>query len=146
MELAGFASVGRTRHRRYPLCDALVEARHDVGRRRSILLEGVADDASFALVRCYGGYTTNLPLEDLIDGAVDRIPLRRRDLGPEHGLARLPSRTCIWKSAKRVRGITLLDQTSRVLETCNQSTETRGRSSGIRATEVACRHGRGASR
>jgi hypothetical protein len=33
-----------------------------------LLLDDIADDASFALVRSYGGYTTNLPLEDLMDG------------------------------------------------------------------------------
>ena len=32
------------------------------------LLNGIADDASFALVRSFGGYTTNLPLEDLLAG------------------------------------------------------------------------------
>jgi hypothetical protein len=31
------------------------------------LLEGVETSASFALVSSYGGYTTNLPLEDLTD-------------------------------------------------------------------------------
>src|SRR4030095_8114784 len=31
------------------------------------LLDDVASDSSFALVHSYGGYTTNLPLEDLID-------------------------------------------------------------------------------
>ena len=34
----------------------------------NVLLDGIADDASFALVRSYGRYTTNLPLEDLMDG------------------------------------------------------------------------------
>jgi hypothetical protein len=32
------------------------------------LLEGVETSASFALAECYGGYSTNLPLEDLTDG------------------------------------------------------------------------------
>jgi hypothetical protein len=32
------------------------------------LLEGLDTSASFALVTSYGGYTTNLPLEDLSDG------------------------------------------------------------------------------
>jgi hypothetical protein len=32
------------------------------------LLEGLDTSAGFALVTSYGGYTTNLPLEDLTDG------------------------------------------------------------------------------
>ena len=32
------------------------------------LLEDVETAADYALVHCYGGYTTNLPLEDLLDG------------------------------------------------------------------------------
>src|SRR5262245_39842590 len=77
------------------------------------LLADITTPASFALARSYGGYTTNLPLEDLrnkqawivfgYDGA---------DLAPEHGG---PARLLVphlyfWKSAKWVHGITLLDQ------------------------------------
>jgi DMSO/TMAO reductase YedYZ molybdopterin-dependent catalytic subunit len=32
------------------------------------LLEGLDTSAAFALVTSYGGYSTNLPLEDLVDG------------------------------------------------------------------------------
>jgi hypothetical protein len=32
------------------------------------LLNEIADDAAFAHVRSFGGYTTNLPLEDQFDG------------------------------------------------------------------------------
>jgi len=76
------------------------------------LLDGVADDASFALVQSYGGYTTNLPLEDLMDGhAWIAFRFEGEDLEPEHGG---PARLLVphlyfWKSAKWVRGITLLD-------------------------------------
>jgi DMSO/TMAO reductase YedYZ molybdopterin-dependent catalytic subunit len=50
------------------------------------LLNGIADDASFALVRAFGGYTTNLPLEDLLDGqAWVAFNLDGEDLAPEHG-------------------------------------------------------------
>src|SRR5262245_35525787 len=31
------------------------------------LLENVEADSDFVMARCYGGYTTNLPLEDLTD-------------------------------------------------------------------------------
>jgi DMSO/TMAO reductase YedYZ molybdopterin-dependent catalytic subunit len=76
------------------------------------LLDGIADDASFALVRSYGGYTTNVPLEDLMDGqAWIAFRFDGEDLEPEHGG---PARLLVphlyfWKSAKWVRGITLLD-------------------------------------
>lgn len=74
------------------------------------LLEDVDTAADFALVRCYGGYTTNLPLEDLLDGQAwvafeyDGDPLR-----PEHGG---PARLLVphlyfWKSAKWVSGLDL---------------------------------------
>ena len=77
-----------------------------------VLLDGIADDASFALVRSYGGYTTNLPLEDLMGGqAWIAFRFDGEDLEPEHGG---PARLLVphlyfWKSAKWVRGITLLD-------------------------------------
>jgi DMSO/TMAO reductase YedYZ molybdopterin-dependent catalytic subunit len=105
----------------------------------NVLLDGIADDASFALVRSYGGYTTNLPLEDLMDGhAWIAVRFERRGSGAG---TRWPCPTArpalvLWKSAKWVRGITLLDHDEPGFW------ETRGGSSGIRATEVACRHGR----
>ena len=76
------------------------------------LLDGIADDASFALVRSYGGYTTNLPLKDLRHGqAWIAFRFDGADLAPEHGG---PARLLVphlyfWKSAKWVAGITLLD-------------------------------------
>jgi len=76
------------------------------------LLLGVADEASFALVHSYGGYTTNVPLADLMDGqAWVAFRFDGEDLEPEHGG---PARLLVphlyfWKSAKWVRGITLLD-------------------------------------
>jgi DMSO/TMAO reductase YedYZ molybdopterin-dependent catalytic subunit len=83
--------------------------------------EGVAVDTllaeagsvgDYALVECYGGYTTNLPLEDLTGGkawiafAYDGV-----DLAPEHGG---PARLLVphlyfWKSAKWVQGLVLGD-------------------------------------
>ena len=38
------------------------------GVSMDVLLEDVETAADFALVHSYGGYTTNLPLEDLLDG------------------------------------------------------------------------------
>jgi DMSO/TMAO reductase YedYZ molybdopterin-dependent catalytic subunit len=76
------------------------------------LLEGVEHDATHAMVFSDGDYTTNLPLEDLLDGkawvafAYDGSPLE-----PEHGG---PARLLVphlyfWKSAKWVRGLRLMD-------------------------------------
>ena len=77
------------------------------------LLDGVETSASFALAESYGGYTTNLPLEDLTDGkAWVAFRFGGEDLEPIHGG---PARLLVphlyfWKSAKWVRGIRLLDQ------------------------------------
>jgi DMSO/TMAO reductase YedYZ molybdopterin-dependent catalytic subunit len=74
------------------------------------LMAGVETAADYALVHSYGGYTTNLPLEDLLDG---RAWIVHRydggDLPAEHGG---PARLLVphlyfWKSAKWVRGIRL---------------------------------------
>jgi DMSO/TMAO reductase YedYZ molybdopterin-dependent catalytic subunit len=76
-----------------------------------VLLDGVETSADFALLRSYGGYTTNLPLEDLTDGrAWVAYRYEGEDLTPEHGG---PARLLVphlyfWKSAKWVRGIRLL--------------------------------------
>jgi DMSO/TMAO reductase YedYZ molybdopterin-dependent catalytic subunit len=50
------------------------------------LLAGVETSASFALAESYGGYTTNLPLEDLTDGkAWIAFRFGGEDLEPIHG-------------------------------------------------------------
>jgi len=77
------------------------------------LLEDVETAADFALVRSYGGYTTNLPLEDLLDRqAWVAIGYDGDELAPEHGG---PARLLVphlyfWKSAKWVSGIDLIVQ------------------------------------
>ncbi len=76
-----------------------------------VLLAEVETSADFALAYSYGGYTTNLPVDDLLDGrawVVHRFD--GSDLDPEHGG---PARLLVphlyfWKSAKWVRGIRLL--------------------------------------
>jgi DMSO/TMAO reductase YedYZ molybdopterin-dependent catalytic subunit len=78
-----------------------------------VLLEGVAMEAGFVRAYCDGGYTTNLPLEDVTGGKAwvvfgyDGAPLP-----PEHGG---PARLLVphlyfWKSAKWVRGLTLMER------------------------------------
>src|SRR5436189_4470910 len=74
------------------------------------LLEAVEHEAAYALAFCEGGYTTNLPLEDLTDGkAWVAYGYDGEPLDPEHGG---PARLLVphlyfWKSAKWVRGLEL---------------------------------------
>jgi DMSO/TMAO reductase YedYZ molybdopterin-dependent catalytic subunit len=74
------------------------------------LLDGIATTAEYALVRSFGGYTTNLPLDDLRGGKAWVVfDYDGSDLPPEHGG---PARLLVphlyfWKSAKWVRGIDL---------------------------------------
>ena len=74
------------------------------------LLEEVESEAPYVLAFCDGGYTTNIPLEDVVDGrawVVDRYD--GEPLAAEHGG---PARLLVphlyfWKSAKWVRGLNL---------------------------------------
>ena len=74
------------------------------------LLADVDTAADYALVHSYGGYTTNLPLEDLLNGqAWIAHRYDGSELAPEHGG---PARLLVphlyfWKSAKWVHGIRL---------------------------------------
>jgi DMSO/TMAO reductase YedYZ molybdopterin-dependent catalytic subunit len=74
------------------------------------LLADVETAADYALVHSYGGYTTNLPLEDLLDRkAWVAFSYDGEDLPAEHGgpARLLVPHLYLWKSAKWVRGITL---------------------------------------
>jgi DMSO/TMAO reductase YedYZ molybdopterin-dependent catalytic subunit len=77
-----------------------------------VLLEGVETSAEFAVAVSDGGYTTNLPLDDLTGGrAWLAYGYDGDDLEPEHGG---PARLLVphlyfWKSAKWVRGLRLTD-------------------------------------
>ena len=74
------------------------------------LLADVETAADYALVHAYGGYTTNLPVADLLDGQAwvayryDGEPLE-----PEHGgpARLLVPHLYLWKSAKWLRAIEL---------------------------------------
>jgi DMSO/TMAO reductase YedYZ molybdopterin-dependent catalytic subunit len=74
------------------------------------LLEGVDTTAGYVLAFCDGGYTTNLPLDDVRGGnAWVAYEFEDEPLQPEHGG---PARLLVphlyfWKSAKWVRGIEL---------------------------------------
>jgi DMSO/TMAO reductase YedYZ molybdopterin-dependent catalytic subunit len=74
------------------------------------LLSGVETSAEYAFVTSYGGYTTNLPLQDLTDGkSWVAFAYDGEDLAPEHGgpARLLVPHLYLWKSAKWVRDITL---------------------------------------
>ena len=75
-------------------------------------LEAGDTEATHAMAHSYGGYTTNVPLEDLIDGkAWVAYEFDGEPLDPEHGG---PARLLVphlyfWKSAKWVKGLELMD-------------------------------------
>jgi DMSO/TMAO reductase YedYZ molybdopterin-dependent catalytic subunit len=75
------------------------------------LLAGVEPEAGFVVAFCDGGYTTNLPLDDVRNGRAWIVhEFDGRPLPPEHGG---PARLLVphlyfWKSAKWVRGLDLL--------------------------------------
>jgi DMSO/TMAO reductase YedYZ molybdopterin-dependent catalytic subunit len=74
------------------------------------LFAGIDTQLAFAMVHAYGGYTTNLPLADLLGGkAWVAVEFDGKPLEPEHGG---PARLLVphlyfWKSAKWVRGVEL---------------------------------------
>jgi DMSO/TMAO reductase YedYZ molybdopterin-dependent catalytic subunit len=77
------------------------------------LLERVEHDAAYIVAFSDGGYTTNLPIDDLAGGkAWVTFRYDGEPLEPEHGG---PARLLVphlyfWKSAKWVRGLRLLDE------------------------------------
>lgn len=75
------------------------------------LFADVETAADYAMVHSYGGYTTNLPLADLLDGqAWIAYQYEGEPLAPEHGgpARLLVPHLYLWKSAKWVRGVQLL--------------------------------------
>jgi DMSO/TMAO reductase YedYZ molybdopterin-dependent catalytic subunit len=78
-----------------------------------VLLEDVETSAEYVVARSEGGYTTNMPLADITDGqAWIAHRFDGQDLEPEHGG---PARLLVphlyfWKSAKWIRGLTLLGE------------------------------------
>jgi DMSO/TMAO reductase YedYZ molybdopterin-dependent catalytic subunit len=69
-------------------------------------------DGDYVLASCYGGYTTNLPVEDLIDGkAWVAFEFEGEPLDPEHGgpARLLVPHLYLWKSAKWLRGLRVQD-------------------------------------
>jgi DMSO/TMAO reductase YedYZ molybdopterin-dependent catalytic subunit len=73
------------------------------------LLDGVGTEADHITAWCDGGYTTNLPVEDVSDGkAWIAYEYDGEPLDPEHGgpARLLVPHLYLWKSAKWVRGLT----------------------------------------
>ncbi|MGA7670370.1 MAG: sulfite oxidase-like oxidoreductase [Nitrolancea sp.] len=76
------------------------------------LLEGLEGTGSHIMAFCDGGYTANLPIEDVTGGkAWIADTFNNEPLDPEHGG---PARLLVphlyfWKSAKWVRGIRLMN-------------------------------------
>jgi len=74
------------------------------------LFEGIETTEAYTMAHSYGGYTTNIPLEDLLDGkAWIAFEFDGEPLHPEHGG---PARLLVphlyfWKSAKWVRGLVM---------------------------------------
>jgi DMSO/TMAO reductase YedYZ molybdopterin-dependent catalytic subunit len=80
------------------------------------VLDGVGTDAAFAMVHAVGGYTTNLPLDDLRGGkAWLAHEFEGEPLDPEHGgpIRLLVPHLYLWKSAKWVSGFELLAEDER---------------------------------
>ena len=77
------------------------------------LLDRVEHDGRYVMAFCDGGYTTNLPLDDVTGGkAWVAFDYDGKALAPEHGG---PARLLVphlyfWKSAKWVRGLDLRDR------------------------------------
>ncbi len=76
----------------------------------------VLPEASHVVVRCYGGYTTNLPLEDFLsERALFADRHHGEPLHTEHGgpLRLVVPHLYAWKSAKWVKAVELLDRDER---------------------------------
>lgn len=74
------------------------------------VFENIETSADYVMVHSFGGYTTNLALDDLLDGkAWVATEAEGEPLDPEHGG---PARLLVpalyfWKSAKWVRGLVM---------------------------------------
>ena len=70
-------------------------------------------EARYAMVQCYGNYTTNLSLADLLaENVLFAHKFAGQPLTPEHGwpLRLVVPHLYFWKSAKWVRGLTFMER------------------------------------
>ncbi len=85
-------------------------------RWRGVAVEALLDDiddaaAEYTMAHSYGGYTTNIPLEDLLDGRGWLVfDYEDEPLSAEHGgpVRLLVPHLYLWKSAKWLNAITLM--------------------------------------
>ena len=87
-----------------------------VATREVLRRVAVEPEAAHVLVRCDGGYTTNLPLEDFLsERALFADTWNGEPLPVEHGgpLRLVVPHLYAWKSAKWVHGVELLDEDHR---------------------------------
>jgi DMSO/TMAO reductase YedYZ molybdopterin-dependent catalytic subunit len=81
------------------------------GVSMDVILDGVEPEGGFITAFCDGGYTTNLPLDDVTGGKAwvayeyDGAPLESEHGGPARLLV---PHLYFWKSAKWVRGIDVM--------------------------------------
>ena len=75
-----------------------------------VALAGISEDAKFVMAHCFGGYSTNLPLNVALEEGLLVHKQDGKPLGKSHGW---PLRLVVpslygWKSAKWVNGIELM--------------------------------------
>ena len=106
--MTGLDPIGRRELR-----DLLLELKRDGTTifLSSHLLADVESTADFAMIGCYGGYTTNLPVAELLGGKAWVV--HTFDGAPLHPVHGGPARLLVphlyfWKSAKWVNSITLM--------------------------------------
>jgi len=86
-----------------------------VATKEVVRLARPRPEARFVMVHCYGGYTTNLRLDDLLaDDALFALKHDGQPITPEHGgpLRLVVPKLYFWKSAKWVRGLVFMDRES----------------------------------
>jgi len=84
-----------------------------VPTREVVTLARPKPEARFVMVHCYGGYTTNLRLDDFLsDDALFALKHDGEPLSPEHGgpLRLVVPKLYFWKSAKWVRGLLFMER------------------------------------
>lgn len=84
-----------------------------VSFREVISRAALKPEAKYAMIHSAEGYTTNVPLEDLMrEGVLFAYKNNGEDLSPDHGwpLRLIVPHLYAWKSAKWVRGVELLSR------------------------------------
>ena len=77
-----------------------------------VSLAGPKPEAKFVMAHCYGGYTTNLPLELAMEEALLAHKQEGEPMGASHGwpLRLIVPSIYAWKSAKWINGIELMSK------------------------------------